>query len=74
MNSMQQALDDQYILPSSSRSAHYTFMQDSAGPATISMDPNSAKKRESIIRVTSVLRNINSEVCSTEYIRIRILC
>jgi hypothetical protein len=47
MNSMQQALDDQYILPSSSRSAHYTFMQDSAAPATISMDPNSAKKRES---------------------------
>jgi hypothetical protein len=38
------------------------------------MDPNSARKRESIIRVTSVLRNINSEVCSTEYIRIRILC
>jgi hypothetical protein len=76
MNSMQQALDDQYILPSSSRSAHYTFMQESAAPATISMDPNSAKKKEgeSIIRVTTVLRNINSEVFSTEYIRIRILC
>jgi hypothetical protein len=75
MNSMQQALDDQYILPSSSRSAHYTFMQESAAPATISMNPNSAKKkRESIIKVTTVLRNINSEVFSTEYIRIRILC
>ncbi len=72
---MQQALNDQNILPSSSRSAHYTFKQDSAAAATISMDPNSAKKkRESIIRVTSVLRNINSEVCSTEYIRIWILC
>lgn len=43
---MQQALDDQYILPSSSTSAHYTFIQDSAAPATISMDPNSAKKKK----------------------------
>jgi hypothetical protein len=46
MNSMQQALDDQYILPSSSRSAHYTFMQESAASATISMNPNSAKKKK----------------------------